>query len=83
MPPIFSPYGTDAISVGIPYWLDLLTVIIGAISGILVARDRHLDLVGFVGLGLLGCRNGVGRVEHVDAAFLHHDVPDKPSTQAA
>ena len=35
MPPIFSPYGTDAISVSIPYWLDLLTVIIGAISGIL------------------------------------------------
>ena len=54
MPPFFSPYGTDAISVGIPYWLDLLTVIIGAISGILIARDRHLDLVGFVGLGLLG-----------------------------
>ncbi|MBF0914437.1 MAG: TRIC cation channel family protein, partial [Atopobium sp.] len=48
MPPFFSPYGTDAISVSIPYWLDLLTVIIGAISGILVARDRHLDLVGFV-----------------------------------
>ena len=58
MPPFFSPYGTDAISVGIPYWLDLLTVIIGAISGILVARDRHLDLVGFVGLGLLGGLGG-------------------------
>ena len=55
---VFSPYGTDAISVGIPYWLDLLTVIIGAISGILVARDRHLDLVGFVGLGLLGGLGG-------------------------
>ena len=58
MPSFFSPYGTDAISVGIPYWLDLLTVIIGAISGILVARDRHLDLVGFVGLGLLGGLGG-------------------------
>ena len=58
MPPFFSPYGIDAISVSIPYWLDLLTVIIGAISGILVARDRHLDLVGFVGLGLLGGLGG-------------------------
>lgn len=58
MPPFFSPYGIDAISVSIPYWLDLLTVIVGAISGILVARDRHLDLVGFVGLGLLGGLGG-------------------------
>ena len=64
MPPFFSPYGTDAISVGIPYWLDLLTVIIGAISGILVARDRHLDLVGFVGLGLL-CGLGGGLIRDV------------------
>ncbi len=39
----FSPYGRW-ISVGIPYWLDLLTVIIGAISGILAARDRHWTL---------------------------------------
>mgnify|MGYP000905102867 CR=1 FL=1 len=58
MPPFFSPYGIDAISVGIPYWIDLLTVIVGAISGILVARERHLDLVGFIGLGLLGGLGG-------------------------
>ena len=58
MPPFFSPYGIDAISVGIPYWIDLLTVIVGAISGIFVARERHLDLVGFIGLGLLGGLGG-------------------------
>lgn len=58
MPPFFSPHGIDAISVGIPYWIDLLTVIVGAISGILVARERHLDLVGFIGLGLLGGLGG-------------------------
>ena len=58
MPPFFSPYGIDAISVGIPYWIDLLTVIVGAISGILVARERHLDLVGFISLGLLGGLGG-------------------------
>ena len=58
MPPFFSPYGMDYISVAVPSWLDLATVIVGALSGILVARDRHLDLVGFVGLGLLGGLGG-------------------------
>ena len=31
--------------------------------------------------GKNGSRNGVGRVEHIDATFLHHDVPDKPAAQ--
>ena len=44
----------DYISVAVPSWLDLATVIVGALAGIIVARERHLDLVGFVGLGLLG-----------------------------
>ena len=58
MPPFFSPYGMDYISVAVPSWLDLATVIVGALAGIIVARERHLDLVGFVGLGLLGGLGG-------------------------
>ena len=48
----------DYISVAVPSWLDLATVIVGALAGIIVARERHLDLVGFVGLGLLGGLGG-------------------------
>lgn len=58
MPPFFSPCGMDYISVAVPSWLDLATVIVGALAGIIVARKRHLDLVGFVGLGLLGGLGG-------------------------
>ena len=31
----------------IPAWLDITAVVVGAISGILVARERRLDLIGY------------------------------------
>ena len=76
MPPFFSPYGMDYISVAVPSWLDLATVIVGALAGIIVARERHLDLVGFVGLGLLGGLGG-GLIRDVtsDGASVVATVP--------
>lgn len=57
----FSSYGPEASSVGVPAWLDLTAVVVGSLSGIIVARDRKLDLVGFIGLSLL-CGLGGGLI---------------------
>ena len=43
----------------IPIWLDLLSVMVGSLSGILVAREKELDLVGFIALSLM-CGLGGG-----------------------
>ncbi len=63
IPPLIAeaPYDTVA---QIPTWLDLLSVLIGSFSGILVARRRNLDLVGFVALSLL-CGLGGGLIRDV------------------
>lgn len=47
--------------VPIPVWVDLAAVVIGSLSGVLYARERHLDLVGFIGLALL-CGLGGGLI---------------------
>lgn len=54
----FVKYGVDASAVSIPAWLDLLAVVVGALSGILVAQDRKLDAVGHIGLALIGGLGG-------------------------
>lgn len=48
----------------VPEWLDLLAVIVGALAGVLVAVDRNLDLVGFVGMCLI-CALGGGLLRDV------------------
>ena len=45
-------------AVNIPAWLDASAVAVGSISGILVARERKLDLVGYVALAMLGGLGG-------------------------
>lgn len=56
----FAP-NTESIAVGLPAWLDLLTVLVGSVAGTIVARERHLDLVGFIGLAIL-CGLGGGLI---------------------
>jgi uncharacterized membrane protein YeiH len=51
-------------SAGIPVWLDLVAVVVGAISGILVAQDRKLDLVGHIALSMV-CGLGGGLTRDV------------------
>lgn len=46
-------------AVPIPAWLDLAAVVVGSLTGCIVAAERKLDLVGFVGLSIL-CGLGGG-----------------------
>ena len=42
----------------IPAWLDAAAVLVGALSGVFVARERQLDVVGYVALSILGGLGG-------------------------
>lgn len=64
MPEIFSTLNPELVAVSLPTWVDLASVIVGSAGGVLVARARHLDAVGFVGLALL-CGLGGGLVRDV------------------
>ena len=57
----FSTTTPDAVAMSLPAWLDLASVVVGAISGVFVARERRLDPVGFVGLAIL-CGLGGGLI---------------------
>ena len=39
--------------VAIPFWLEMLAVVAASISGVLVAREHKLDLVGAVALAVV------------------------------
>lgn len=54
----FFAYGPDASALSIPLWLDLASVMVGALSGVLVAQERKLDLIGFMALSVLGGLGG-------------------------
>ena len=58
MPELFTTY-PELAAVSLPTWVDLASVIVGSAGGVAVARSRHLDAVGFVGLALL-CGLGGG-----------------------
>lgn len=47
--------------VSLPEWLELASIVVGSMSGLLVARERKLDLVGYLGLALL-CGLGGGLI---------------------
>ena len=49
----------QAQAVPMPAWLDLAAVVVGSLTGCIVAEERKLDLVGFVGLSIL-CGLGGG-----------------------
>ena len=64
MPEIFSALSPEYTAVSLPTWVDLASVVVGSIGGVMVARARHLDAVGFVGLALL-CGLGGGLIRDV------------------
>lgn len=61
LPDLFASQSPTISSVPVPVWLDLLAVVVGSLSGLLCARERHLDLIGYVGLAIL-CGLGGGLV---------------------
>ena len=63
MPELFTTY-PELAAVSLPTWVDLASVIVGSAGGVAVARSRHLDAVGFVGLALL-CGLGGGLIRDV------------------
>ena len=61
MPDLFATQSPTLTSVPVPLWLDLAAVVVGSLSGALRARERHLDLVGYVSLAIV-CGLGGGLV---------------------
>ena len=59
LPELFASQSPTAAGVPVPLWLDLTAVFVGSISGLFYARERHLDLLGFVGMAFL-CGLGGG-----------------------
>lgn len=64
MPELFTSYSPELMAVSLPTWVDLASVVVGSAGGVLVARSRHLDAVGFIGLALL-CGLGGGLIRDV------------------
>lgn len=58
---LISPVGAEGASLAMPGWLELSGVVVGAFAGILVARGRQLDPIGYVGLAIL-CGLGGGLI---------------------
>ena len=54
--PIFASGASEAVS--IPFQLEMLAIVIAAISGVLSARERKLDLIGAVGLAVIASLGG-------------------------
>ncbi|MGO5210370.1 trimeric intracellular cation channel family protein [Parafannyhessea sp. LCP21S3_E6] len=71
IPELISSSGPDVTAVAIPAWLDASAVAVGSVSGVLVATDRKLDLVGFIVLAMLG---GLGGGLIRDLIIQHNDV---------
>ncbi len=61
IPDLIATSSPDVVSVAIPTWLDYSAVVVGSVSGLLVAQERKLDLVGHVGLAIL-CGLGGGLI---------------------
>ena len=59
--PDFFEYLSPNVAVSLPAWLDLASVAVGGLTGALVARERKLDPIGFIGLSML-CGLGGGLV---------------------
>ena len=77
-------HATDAM-VAIPFWLEMFAVVAASISGVLVAREHKLDLVGAVALAVV-CGLGGGLLRDMTLQVgnvynLNHIFPaivDKP-----
>lgn len=60
LPDLFATLN-PSVAVSLPAWLDLASVAVGGLTGALVARERKLDPIGFIGLSML-CGLGGGLV---------------------
>ena len=58
MPDFFATQSPTIASVPVPVWLDLSAVAVGSLSGLFYARERNLDLIGFIGLAILSGLGG-------------------------
>lgn len=63
-PEVIASVNPDVVAVAIPTWLDLTSVIVGSFFGLLCARERQLDLVGFVVMPIV-CGLGGGLIRDV------------------
>ena len=61
LPDLFAQQSPTLTTMPLPVWLDLAAVIVGSFSGLFYAREKHLDLLGYVGLAIL-CGLGGGLV---------------------
>ena len=61
-------HATDAM-VAIPFWLEMFAVVAASISGVLVAREHKLDLVGAVALAVV-CGLGGGMTLQVGNVYI-------------
>lgn len=55
---LFSSGSADLASLNLPTWLDLSSVIVGSLSGILVGQERKLDFVGIMTISIIGGLGG-------------------------
>ena len=73
-------HATDAM-VAIPFWLEMFAVVAASISGVLVAREHKLDLVGAVALAVV-CGLGGGLLRdmtlQVGNVYIFPAIVDKP-----
>ena len=61
LPELFASQSPTVAEAAVPLWLDLAAVVVGSFSGIFYARERKLDVVGYVGLAII-CGLGGGLV---------------------
>lgn len=64
VPEIISAINPEYVAVSLPTWVDLASVVVGSMGGVMVARARHLDAVGFIGLALI-CGLGGGLIRDI------------------
>lgn len=61
---LFTAAAPDAVKVGIPFWLELLSVVVGGITGGIAASERKLDFVGATALAVI-CGLGGGLIRDI------------------
>ena len=71
-----TPHASDAM-VAIPFWLEMFAVVAASISGVLVAREHKLDLVGAVALAVV-CGLGGGLLRDMTLQVGNVYIVDKP-----
>lgn len=68
--------------VAVPFWLELIAIIVASISGVLTAREKKLDLVGAVCLAV-ACSLGGGLLRDMILQVGHVYMLEQPSALPA